>query len=50
MKSYIFHARETFLARIPRVKKYFYLESAWTCNCCVYIVGVFHCLVLRLAM
>ena len=30
--------------------KYFYLESAWMCNCCVYIVGVFHCLVLRLAM
>ena len=31
-------------------EKYFYLESAWTCNCCVYNVGVFHCLVLRLAM
>ena len=31
-------------------EKYFYLESAWMCNCCVYNVGVFHCLVLRLAM
>ena len=31
-------------------EKYFILESAWMCNCCVYIVGVFHCLVLRLAM
>ena len=30
-------------------EKYFYLESAWTCNCCVYNVGVFYCLVLRLA-
>ena len=29
---------------------YFYLESAWMCNCCVYNVGIFHCLVLRLAM
>ena len=29
---------------------YFYLESAWMCNCCVYNVGVFHCLVLRLAI
>ena len=39
---------------IPRAyttrEKYFYLESAWMCNCCVYNVGVFHCLVLRLAM
>ena len=31
-------------------EKYFFLESAWMCNCCVYIVGVFHCLGLRLAM
>ena len=31
-------------------EKYFFLESAWMCNCCVYILGVFHCLVLRLAM
>ena len=31
-------------------EKYFFLESALTCNCCVYNVGVFHCLVLRLAM
>ena len=31
-------------------EKYFFLESAWMCNCCVYIVGFFHCLVLRLAM
>ena len=31
-------------------KKYFFLETAWMCNCCVYIVGVFDCLVLRLAM
>ena len=31
-------------------EKYFSLENAWICNCCVYIVGVFHCLVLRLAM
>ena len=31
-------------------EKYFYLESAWLCNCCAYNVGVFHCLVLRLAM
>ena len=31
-------------------KKYFFLEIAWMCNCCVYIVGVFHFLVLRLAM
>ena len=31
-------------------EKYFFLESAWMCNCGVYIVGVFHCLVLRLAM
>ena len=31
-------------------EKYFFLESAWMCNCCVYMVGVFHCLVLRLAM
>ena len=31
-------------------EKYFFLESAWMCNCCVYIVGVFHCLVLSLAM
>ena len=30
--------------------KYFYLESAWTCNCSVYNVGVFHCLVWRLAL
>ena len=30
--------------------KYFFLEIAWICNCCVYILGVFHCLVLRLAM
>ena len=36
-------------ANITR-EKYFYLESAWMCNCCVYNVGVFHCLVLRLAM
>ena len=50
MKRYIFYAPETFLARIPRVKKYFFLESAWMCNCCVYILGVFHYLVLRLAM
>ena len=50
IKRYIFHAYETFLARIPRLEKYFFLESAWTFNCCVYNVGVFHCLVLRLAM
>ena len=31
-------------------EKYFSSENAWICNCCVYIVGVFHCLVLRLAM
>ena len=31
-------------------EKYFFLESAWMCNCCVYILGVFHYLVLRLAM
>ena len=31
-------------------QKYFFLESAWMCNFCVYIVGVFHCLVLSLAM
>ena len=31
-------------------EKYFFLESAWMCNCWIYIVGVFHCLVLRLAM
>ena len=30
-------------------EKYFFLESAWMCNCWIYIVGVFHCLVLRLA-
>ena len=31
-------------------EKFFFLQIAWMCNCCVYIVGVFHCLVLRLAM
>ena len=31
-------------------EKDFFLEIAWTCSCCVYIVAVFHCLVLRLAM
>ena len=31
-------------------EKYLFLESASMCNCCVYIVGVFHCLVLSLAM
>ena len=31
-------------------EKYFFLERAWMCNCWIYIVGVFHCLVLRLAM
>ena len=31
-------------------EKYFFLESAWMCNWCVYIVGVFHCLGFRLAM
>ena len=40
--------------KCPRVyttrEKYFYLESPCMCNCCVYNVGVFHCLVLRLAM
>ena len=31
-------------------EKDFFLEISWTCTCCVYIVGVFHFLVLRLAM
>ena len=31
-------------------EKIFYLESAWMCYSGVYIVGVFHLLVLRLAM
>ena len=31
-------------------EKYFFLESAWMCNCWIYIVGVFHCLGLLLAM
>ena len=31
-------------------EEYFFLESACMCNCCVYMVGVSHCLVLRLAM
>ena len=31
-------------------EKYSYLESAWTCNCFVHNVGVFHCPFLRLAM
>ena len=31
-------------------EKYFFLEIAWMCNWRIYIVGVFHCLVLRLAM
>ena len=31
-------------------EKYFFSEIAWMCNCWTYIVGVFHCLVLRLAM
>ena len=31
-------------------EKYFFIESAWMCYCCVYIAGVFHCLVLRLAL
>ena len=31
-------------------KKYFYLESTWMFYCCVCNVGVFHFLVLRLAM
>ena len=33
-----------------RREKCFFLESAWMCNFCVYNVGVFHCLVLRLAL
>ena len=31
-------------------EKYLYLESAWMFYCCVCNVGVFHFLVLRLAM
>ena len=31
-------------------EKYFFSESAWMCYCWIYIVGVFHCLVLRLTM
>ena len=31
-------------------EKYFFLKRTWMCNCCVDNVGVFYCLVLRLAM
>ena len=48
-KVYISRARNFPRAYTTR-EKYFYLESAWMCNCCVYKVGVFHYLVLRLAM
>ena len=41
---------KNFLRAYTTREKYFFLESAWMCNCCVYNVGVFHCLVLRLAM
>ena len=41
---------QTFPRAYTTREKYFFLESACVCSCCVYIVGVFHCLVLRLDM